>query len=79
MSQIFPQNLVTFGSSIFSLGKNISTFEEYTPLRNIVQHDDKTLNSSTALSDPGFNLELLRKVRKWTRPFCARNDFNRLH
>ena len=32
MSQIFPQNLVTFGADIFSLGKNISTFEEYIPL-----------------------------------------------
>ena len=32
MSQIFPQNLVTFGAGKFSLGKNISTFEEYIPL-----------------------------------------------
>ena len=25
-------NLVTYGAGKFSLGKNISTFEEYTPL-----------------------------------------------
>ena len=32
MSPIFPQHLVTFGAGKFSLGQNISTFEEYIPL-----------------------------------------------
>ena len=32
MFQIFPENLVTFDASKLSLGKNISTFEEYIPL-----------------------------------------------
>ena len=32
MSKKFPPNLLTFGAGKFSLGKNISTFEEYISL-----------------------------------------------